>query len=58
MGRDFADQELAVEYRDDRAGRREKPCVRNACPPAESEAQRKTARLELAHHSGWLAPSM
>ena len=48
MGGDFADQQLAVEHRDDRAGGREKPRVRNACPPAEREAQDKRARLELA----------
>src|SRR5687768_428667 len=45
MSRDFADQQLAVDDRDDRAGRGQKPRVGNARPPRKRDAQRESARL-------------
>src|SRR5687767_8693831 len=48
MGGGLADQQLAVEDRDDRAGRGQKTRVGNVRPARNGDAQRKSARLELA----------
>src|SRR5688572_17626552 len=48
MGGGLADQQLAVEDCDDRAGRGQRTRVGNARPPRKGDAQRQRARLELA----------
>ena len=46
MGRDFADQQLAAEDRDDRAGGRQSPSLGTTGPTRSSEAEDKAARLD------------
>jgi hypothetical protein len=49
MPRGFADQQAAVEYRNDGAGRREKLRTGDARPSGEAEGQSKSGSEKLQH---------